>query len=473
MNRQAIARYVAFSFRASKTNSRRRCPSLDVTLQFAHCRCGAAPISVLESEEFPRVKKLVLYLGKHDPEETHLRRQDDCTPSAKFFRPLVSGMSFPDLKVLEVRHYWATIPPAGASLEIEDQCDASDSYSDCYDVIGHSDGLKKLESIMLESPPELNSAVLMQLVGNPKAVASNLTALDLRFCQLDQTTLAQLLYHAPPNIKRLSLFCGLHNAGNHGYHRQRLYGRRPIMSRVNNGTINPKQDSDDTHLCPLIRQVSTRLERLEYGATQVCRQLFFDDDEIHSLREDGITTKIGGNGGQSTESEKLDTHAIEKTVRAMRKRKRTITLEARVRERLDELNSSDHPLDPHSVFGASSKPANRESNIRRELESLLDEEEAQRQRLIHRSSRRWSRRIITWESLCGFGDTWEEMKLAAGLGEQGVEWVLASKSTTYACPIVTRLANRPTRQGASRRKPAYQRRAGHRTRLRAGSGRKV
>ena len=411
VNRQAIARCVMLFPKLTKLMHIRRCPSLDITLRFAHCRCETAPISVLESEEFPRVRRLILYVGKHDPEETHLRRQDRCAPSAKFFRPLVNGLSFPDLKKLEVRHYWATIPPANASLETGEQGNAYMPQAGCFDSIGHSDGLKKLESIMLESPPELNSAVLMQLVGNPKAMASNLTTLDLRFCELDHDTLAQLVYHAPPKLARFSLFCGYENVQSHDYR-----------------FIHSRKETTSTHLCPLIRQFSKRLVHLDFSAAHICRQLFFDEEEIRSLRESGITTKIGGNGGQEVESENLDILAIQQIIRTVRQHKRTTAREARISEALHDLQLSSQPSNPASLFGTASHAANAESRVRREIEISLDEEEEQRHRLVSRSNTKWFRRFIAWQGLCEFGDSWAEMKLAADMEEKGVQWVIASMS---------------------------------------------
>lgn len=382
---------------------------MDITLRFAHCRCEAAPISVLEREEFPRVRRLILYVGKHDPEETHLRRQDRCAPSAKFFRPFVDGMSFPHLKNLEVRHHWATRPPANASLEIGVQRHAYMPQAGCYESIGHSNGLKNLESIVLESPPELNSAVLMQLIGNPKAVASNLTTLDLRFCELDQETLAQLLYHAPPKLARLTLLCGYEtlDSRNHSYTRSRM-------------------DTASVHLCPLIRQFGRRLMHLDFGAAHICRQLFFDDEEIRSLHESGISTKVGGNGGEGLE--KLDVHAIQQTLRDVRQRKRTAARETHIGQALETRRSSSQPSNTSRLFGNPLYAANAESKIRMETEILLDEEEQQRHRLINQSKQKWFRRVVAWQGLCDWDDTWTEMKLAADMEEKGVDLVLASMS---------------------------------------------
>lgn len=198
----------------------RRCPNLAITLRFAHCQCDHTPISGLDSETFPQVTKLVLFVGRHDPEE---RLPDQprtvCIPNAKFWRPLVNGISFPDCLDLEIRHYWASSPPKHANLDLQKRYpNAQTNYGrhhmphprgiihgrrDSLDVplrvdqtVGLTNGLKRFESIMLECPPELDSPLLMQLLGNPDSVAVNLAKLELRFCNLDYETLSKLLYHA-------------------------------------------------------------------------------------------------------------------------------------------------------------------------------------------------------------------------------------------------------------------------------------
>ena len=61
-----------------------RCPHIDISLTFAHCKCGATPISNFGEDNFPRVKKLTLCVGNHDPEETHPRKPARCLPNASF-----------------------------------------------------------------------------------------------------------------------------------------------------------------------------------------------------------------------------------------------------------------------------------------------------------------------------------------------------------------------------------------------------
>lgn len=154
----------------------RRCPNLAITLRFAHCQCDHTPVSGLDSESFPRVTKLVLFVGRHEPEEGlpgHPRTI--CIPNAKFWRPLVNGVSFPDCVNLEIRHYWATSPPTHASLDLQKRyTNVSTNYGqyrtphqrgnnrsrrDFVDVsleadqiIGPTKGLTRFESIMLECP---------------------------------------------------------------------------------------------------------------------------------------------------------------------------------------------------------------------------------------------------------------------------------------------------------------------------------
>ena len=153
----------------------RRCPNLAITLRFAHCQCNQTPVSGLDSEVFPRVTKLVLFVGKHElGERLSERHRTPCIPNAKFWRPLVNGVSFPDCSDLEICHYWATSPPQHASLDLQ-KCYGSTMIADNYDnypqhgvfrgrrslvgaplradqIVGSTTALKRFESIKLECP---------------------------------------------------------------------------------------------------------------------------------------------------------------------------------------------------------------------------------------------------------------------------------------------------------------------------------
>lgn len=360
----------------------RRCPNVALTLCFSHCHCSRSPVSALGTETFPRVTKLVVYIGKHDPDDTlnHASDSTPCFPNAKFWRPFVSGEVFPDCSDLEIRHHWASTPPANTSLDLQKRYQASANhfaaspspgrpsrfgprrasarapanhgmYLPSTEMIGNTGGLKKFQSIILECPPEINSPLLVQLLGNPSAVASNLTCLELRFCNLDYETMSKLIYHAPPQVKRLVIFCAdIQDDGFHAF-------------------------QEVVHLCPLVREYGKNLVHLEFGASTVCRDLFFDDIDKQALRNNGIETGLGIEGGADDKGfGKLDGHAIRETVQACRKRKRMKFRNDRVKEAITAARSrSSTETSSTSLFGGNSLSNANQAAIRaqRETEASL------------------------------------------------------------------------------------------------------
>lgn len=340
----------------------RRCPNLALTLCFSHCQCGQSPVSALGTETFPRVIKLVVYVGKHDPHDTQSQVTEtrNCFPNAKFWRPFVNGEVFPDCSDLEIRHHWAATPPVNASLDLQKRYQTSanafvaspqgrpsrfgsrrnlvnrmanqEMYLPSTELIGSTSGLKKFESIILECPPEINSLLLMQLLGNPNALASNLTSLELRFCNLGYETISSLIYHAPLKVKRLVLLCS--DIQDDGFH---------ALQEV-------------VHLCPLIREFSKSLVHLEFGASTVCRELFFDDLDRQALRNNGIETGLGIDGGAEDKNfGKLDGHAVRETIQACRKRKRMKFRNDRVKEAITAAKSrTSSEISSTSLFGGDS-----------------------------------------------------------------------------------------------------------------------
>ncbi len=272
--------------------------------------------------------------------------------------------------------------------------------------IGATSGLKKLENILLEATPELNSPLLMQLLGNPNSVAAKLKTLDLRHCDLDEETMARLLYHAPPNLEHLALISrpGKNHAYDHHNHH------------------NPP------HLCPLIREFAKNLVHFEFAADSFCRELFFDDLERESLRKSGITTGIGDDEGLIEGSEKLDTVLIRDTVEACRRQKRTKYRNERVKQAITAAKApSSSTATSTSLFGGATNTNDAAVKAQRETEFTLDDEEESRRRLIEGSKTRWFRRFITWSGLCYPLDTWAEIQLAADMEEKGIELVVASE----------------------------------------------
>ena len=385
----------------------RRCPNLAITLRFTHCQCDSGPVLFLDSETFPRVTKLILYLGRHDPDGIYGRSHTGCVPNAKFWRPLVNGISFPDCLSLEIRHYWAACPPTHATLDLQKRYSNYSTYHGPplkpSQMVGPTKGLKRFESIMLECPPELDSLLLMQLLGNPDSVAVNLAKLELRFCNLDYETISKLLYHAPPNLNHLVLLC----CDNERYY-------------------NGHNALEQPHLCPLIRDFGKKLVHLEFGAATICREVFFDDLEMKSLRQNGIATRLGTHGAAMEEHVRLDTHAIRETVQACRAQKRSNFRAGRIKEAIAAAKAQSGRKVSSSLFGGDASANVSVARAEREAEALLDEEEEQRARLIQGSKTTWFRRVIVWNDLCHSNDTWEEIQLAADLEEPGIEWVVAS-----------------------------------------------
>ena len=410
----------------------RRCPNLAITLRFARCKCNYTPVSGLDSETFPRVTKLILFVGRHEPVESQPECvRVACMPNAKFWRPLVNGESFPDCMSLEVRHHWAMTPPTHASLDLNKRYDSYharhnmshrhrtisrqhglvDTPLTADQIVGPTKALKRFETIILEACPELDSLLLLQLLGNPDSVAVNLAKLELRFCNLDYETISKLLYHAPPNLKHLVLLC--------------WDDERPFHSSY---------DAEFPHLCPLIRDFGKKLVHLEFAASTVCRELFFDDYEMQTLRKDGITTGLGAEGGAIDSHEKLDGHAIWETIQACRRQKRSRHRASRIQEAITTAEVQSGETTTSSLFGGSAGGNLSAARAQRQAEVLLDEEEEQRTRSIEGSKTPWFRRIITWQGLCQSNGTWDEVQLAAGMEEMGIEWVMASKFAIFTGP---------------------------------------
>ena len=364
-------------------NPRRHCPQIDITLCFVNSICNRSPVSALETEIFPRVTSIVLYLGGHSQIE-EWRRENRCRPNAKFWRPLVSGMSLPDCKSIEIHHWWASPPSKGASIRNQAATRHIYSnyinYSNSTERLGLLDGLGKLEKISLESPPELDSSILVQLLSHQDPLASNLKHLELRFCSLGPGVIAQLLRQVSHSLTHLILLLG-------GSADTNLYdGKEP------------------PHLCPLIRDFCKNLVHLEFAASTVCTEIFYDDDELRGIRK--ICNRV--NPDQS------DSYATGETVLDCRRRKKTQHRKERVQNALKEagIESAAH--------------------VETSTELLLDREEEHRQRMIQNSRSKWKRKIISWRGSCT-GNPWSDFQQGANLAEAGIEWILASKTYRSFC----------------------------------------
>jgi len=287
-------------------------------------------------------------------------------------------MSLPDCKSVEVHHWWASPPPKGTS--ILSQAMDCNYYSDFHgypgfpgkpESLGLLDGLGKLERISLESPPELDKTILVQLLGHQDSLASNLKHLELRFCNLDPDIISKLIQQASPSLTHVTLLLG---------------GRTNTMGY---------QEEKPPHLCPLIRDFSKNLVRLEFSAPSVCTEIVYDDDELREIRRNCNRVR----------TDQSDNYAIHEAILACRKRKKTQYRKECMQEAFREAGNDSN------------------AHIETRTELLLDREEEQRKRLIRNS---WKRKIISWQGSCR-AERWAELQQGANLAEAGIEWTLASK----------------------------------------------
>ena len=367
-------------------NLSRHCPQINISLYFINSFCNRSPVSALDTEIFPRVTSIILYVGGHSQIE-EWRRDNYCRPNAKFWRPLVSGMSLPDCRSIEIHHWWASPPLKGTSiLDQAMECNfysGTEYASNPSEMLGLLDGLDKLERISLESTPELDSGILGQLLSPEHSLASNLRHLELRFCNLEPDVIGKLIQQAAPVLTDLTL----------------LLGAKEDTTFY--------EGEEPPHLCPLIRDFCKNLVRLEYAAPSICTAMFYDDDELQAITQN--CNRV--NPDQS------DIYAIRETVQECRRHKRTQIRKQRVQMALRE---------------AGSKSA---AQIETSTELLLDREEEQRKRLIQSLKSKWKRKIISWRGPCGRFEPWSELQQGADLAEVGVEWTLVGKRSMHCASV--------------------------------------
>ena len=109
-----------------------------------------------------------------------------------------------------------------------------------------------------------------------------------------------------------------------------------------------------------------------------------------------------------------------------------LTLRCSLKRNADSsLNHSKIGAASQSLFGSGPKRPLDIRKIKRDAETVFDEEEAKRERLIEGSKEIWFRRFMAWRGLCGVGGIFEELQIAADMEEDGITWVLASKFVRF------------------------------------------
>lgn len=366
--------------------------------------------------------KLILYLGESQAEHgswdgNSRPRNTACNPDGAFWSPYVDGITFPSLRSIEIHHYWATVPPQGSSLLDQAKICKYPSISlpfgrynaghwsgpyrrFGYEIldnglagtgsIGACPGLEKLEEIYLESPPELNSPLLMQILDNRDSKANSLRKLEIRFCHIEIQTVAMLLQQEVATLKQFTLLIGYKDSI--GY--------------------TARHQEPSPHLCPLLRQFSKNLVELRFAACHVCRELFFDEEEIQCLKESSVTNNITSFRRATDIDINIDRHAIHQTVSEYRTKKKLCYRNARIADAVAEAKGRNLP--------------NPDSTIKVEAELQLDQEEHARSRKILDSKVPWKRSIISWEGICDDSSGWAELQEGANTEEEGIDWVLTS-----------------------------------------------
>ncbi|KAI9810338.1 MAG: hypothetical protein M1827_006305 [Pycnora praestabilis] len=429
----------------------RHCPAVNITLCLLRADCHQPPISGLETETFPCVTRLIVYVGKnsHGDEPslalTPMTRYTSsrpaglfgtpqlhspqgnwgssfCMPNARFWRPYLNGSTFPNCRTVEINHYWKTPRHGVSTIQTanEDGDRLSSSHSSLRDAVtqlGSLAGLKNLESISLEHCKEMSSTILEAIFFRRESVAAKLKILELRFCNIDYGVLHKLMSQALPYLTHFTLHVGLLSATAEGAKYE----------------LNDRSDNQNfPHLCPLVREFGRNVTCLELAVPYLCRDIFIDEHESGALLKAGICTDIGKCGGDIANSDQgvnLDRYAIRQAILEYRAKK----LERRHKQRIAQAVSESEMTTAStggSLFGGNTLSS--ELQVARDTEYAIDVEKQKRRRLISDARGTWRRKMISWQGLCRDHETWAEMMEEADLEEEGVEWVLANRKLSVA-----------------------------------------
>ncbi|KAI9781151.1 MAG: hypothetical protein M1839_006259 [Geoglossum umbratile] len=414
------------------------CPNINITLTLSRANCHLPPMTALEKEAFPRVTRVVLYLGQtrqgssvldglelpasplapaSTPNHSLLptargnpntvtdrsTKLKFCQPNAPFWRSLFNGEAFPDCKSVEIHHFRATPPSQpGALAEISSyEIDWPHSYvyggGQKVDNLGTLAGLGKVQTLILEFVPELDNSILMASLSR----AANLKQLELRYCKLSQSALAKLLPHALPNLTSFTLLINTRSSS-----------AEEVALLVNKSIEGDEATSDIPHLCPLIREFGKNLIHLEFANPYLCRELFVDKLEMRKIEESGVL--------------RTDRFALSSVLSDFRKQTNDRRRKLRIAQAVAEAKAKARSTGSSSLFGGGRADEQRVGDLAREMERTLDDEEKTRTRLISGTKGGWDRRVVCWRGLCRTTDSWAEIEEEASLGEEGVKWTIAN-----------------------------------------------
>ncbi|KAH0538316.1 hypothetical protein FGG08_005090 [Glutinoglossum americanum] len=321
-----------------------------------------------------------------------------CQPNAPFWCSLFNGDTFPDCNSVEIYHFRATpSSQPGALADISDSPITWPFPGAPVGDLGKLAGLGRIHSLILEVVPELNNRILMASLSR----AANLKILELRYCNLDLSSLAKLLPHALPNLTSFTLLIHPRSAS-----------AIEVALSVDKSVDEHGKAEDIPHLCPLIREFGRNLTHLEFANPFICRELFVDKLEMRKIEEAGVS--------------RTDHFAITHVLSDFRKQRDDKRRKFRITEAIAEAKASNKSTRSNSIFGDRSSDERRAGDVAREMERTLDDEEKKRTRLIKDTKGGWDRRVVCWHGLCRSGDSWDEIEAEADLEEEGVKWTIAS-----------------------------------------------
>jgi hypothetical protein len=393
-------------------------------------------MTALGDEAFPRVTRVVLYLGRTDTRAPALggpelplpppppaftlnhsllttaqgnpsavgdrtTKPKSCEPNAPFWRSLFNGEAFPDCKSVEIHHFRSTPSSQPEALADISSYEINSPHTYNYGgspkvKLGTLAGLGKVETLILEFVPELDNDILMQSLTG----AASLKKLELRYCNLSQAALAKLLPHALPNLTSFTLLISTHS-----------FSAEQVAILVDRSLVENEKARSIPHLCPLIREFGKNLKHLEFANPYICRELFVDKLEMRKIEEAGVL--------------RTDRFALRNVLSDFRRQTSDKRRKLRIAEAIAEAKAKARSTRSSSLFG-SGRNDELSAEITRNMERALDDEEKTRTRLINGTKGGWDRRVVCWRGLCRIKDPWEEIEEMASLEEEGVKWTIAS-----------------------------------------------
>ncbi|KAI9696874.1 MAG: hypothetical protein M1820_008028 [Bogoriella megaspora] len=389
------------------------CPSVEITLRLFYWPC----MKYAGTEVFQRVTGVVACFGQAD--------SDRCatTPDG-FWECFLGGSAFPDLKYLELDHYWnsaedraTSIVDIASNVSGVSRCDyhvgLPESWS--FQNSRHSrpqakpdgfSGLQGLVRLSLCHLPQLNGRIVKELLLNDSVLARNLQSLELKYLHIPLEVLAPLLQRCLPVLKHFTLHTSL--AAKSWWTSSQAYG--------DEGNHGSNSKYNYIHMCSLFRELGKNLITLDLTLPSACNEIFITPPERRALRESSVyldpvvpeefneeewlamVDADEEDHDEENETEDQDENTPISTVNAPLLRSTLIAHRTR-------------DQDQRRIKHNTSIPPNN-----------VDFDVSLRDRLDWIRNNNVRRRLVVWQKPCTGLHGWEEMCLEADLSEKGMKW---------------------------------------------------